>query len=944
MKRFIAILAALLIGAFSGTGYAIHWEGRAGQEDRDWFTPENWSEYAVPTSSDDTLTLLVPGYGPVLSSSGAIANKLHISLWDWDGELTVTDTGSLDITYEATIGHGTGETGILNNSGSISTGAQMAVGIDGGAVLNMYGGQINVSGDLQVAKETGQGYVNLRDGMTVASGLDVNTNGNAMINISAGELLIANINPSLINSLISGGHITAYGGWGTVLYDINQSHPGYTTLYATDGTPTAGYISWDSGGIGNSWDMPTNWNLNKTPRDVHDVLLTSDTASGSNCPVIPEGMNATAHTIVIGDGTSPDTPKLKMTGGNLDTTFTIYVGHQTKGSFNISGGNIDTDSGSIISGHFGGNGRIDILGGNITTASLLIGHEAGSDSLVKMTGGSLSCNSISIGLLTGIGRLELYGGTITATSLSIDSLTSSMNITEGTLILDGDKTSSIASYISSGVLTGYDDPININYDYGITNSGKTTVTATAGKPCSESDLNGDCLVDLDDGAIFAGQWLNTGGCSAYDCADIDKNLSVNTIDFTFLAREWLDSPALPRIAAQANVPEPKFYNTETEETFVPIGSNYIPLDWVDGIPYHTTFNTGHYDADAAEEALSEMEIDGYNVVRVFVDKGDPVHEPLGEYGMAGPYNTYTADLYQPCVDNFIDFLRRARSHNIYVIPCLYMWPHSYYYNNLVHSNVPTNVENVNIIILAQGGIDAKKIYLSKLVEAVENAEPNGALLSTVFAWELSNEIGLSNDIKPFSMTVGIVTPADGITYDMTDAGQRQQCMDSNIINWTNQCVTAVKQVDPSAMVSVSVFSFDAVGHAGPNGLLPLDVADHRFPARPWSLLEFSTLDYVDFHTYPQGNGYLLLTDLESSEYSIWDLNAKPIVMGEFGAFKHYYSDIYDAAEAMVTHRQQARDFGFEGELFWTWQENGQYQLWHMLEAGEVINDALKPIQ
>ncbi len=169
-------------------------------------------------------------------------------------------------------------------------------------------------------------------------------------------------------------------------------------------------------------------------------------------------------------------------------------------------------------------------------------------------------------------------------------------------------------------------------------------------------------------------------------------------------------------------------------------------------------------------------------------------------------------------------------------------------------------------------------------------------------------------------------------------------MDANVVNWANQCVGAIKAVDSNALVSASVFTFSAVGKAGPNGLLPLTASDKRFPARPSSLLEFSTLDYVDVHMYPTGSGYSITDDLASSEYSLWNQTKKPLLMGEFGAFKeHYPGGTSSAVDAMVAHRNAARSLGFEGELYWTWQTNGQERILHLLEEGEAMNTVLKAI-
>jgi len=55
-------------------------------------------------------------------------------------------------------------------------------------------------------------------------------------------------------------------------------------------------------------------------------------------------------------------------------------------------------------------------------------------------------------------------------------------------------------------LTGYGGKGTVLYDYDITNSGATTITATA---CARpvGDLNRDCVVDFLDFAIAASNWL-----------------------------------------------------------------------------------------------------------------------------------------------------------------------------------------------------------------------------------------------------------------------------------------------------------------------------------------------------------------------------------------------------------------------------------------------------
>ena len=68
-----------------------------------------------------------------------------------------------------------------------------------------------------------------------------------------------------------------------------------------------------------------------------------------------------------------------------------------------------------------------------------------------------------------------------------------------------------------------------------------TVCSTVGvcsAACPVGDLNGDCQVDLQDLALFAGQWLEMPDCSTLPCADLDGADGVNLADLAILSRNW----------------------------------------------------------------------------------------------------------------------------------------------------------------------------------------------------------------------------------------------------------------------------------------------------------------------------------------------------------------------------------------------------------------------
>ena len=56
--------------------------------------------------------------------------------------------------------------------------------------------------------------------------------------------------------------------------------------------------------------------------------------------------------------------------------------------------------------------------------------------------------------------------------------------------------------------------------------------------CPVGDLNGDCQVDLQDLALFAGQWLETPNCAGLPCADLDGSDGVNLADLAVFSQNW----------------------------------------------------------------------------------------------------------------------------------------------------------------------------------------------------------------------------------------------------------------------------------------------------------------------------------------------------------------------------------------------------------------------
>jgi hypothetical protein len=387
------------------------------------------------------------------------------------------------------------------------------------------------------------------------------------------------------------------------------------------------------------------------------------------------------------------------------------------------------------------------------------------------------------------------------------------------------------------------------------------------------------------------------------------------------AASWA-SP-LPRIAARMARPAAEFYDRLTRERFVPLGSSYIKYK-----DHHEVFDIGVYDAPAAESALAQMQRYGYNVVRVFLD---PVR-------IASPGDA--RELSAGYMANVLDFLARARSHSIYVILVAGSFPSNGYYDSFLPSPRPSDLEEPNVRFLSPAYFEAKAAYLSQLVAQIKQADPD--LLTTVFSYEVENELYLTNSRKPFDQGAGTVQTAAGVC-DLASATSRQACMDDNLVLWVNRMIVAIRSQDPEAMVAASVYPFRAVGKPGPNGLLPLGLpqAESSFPARPKDLLERTGLSYIDFHSSPLKGGYALPRDLDSSEFSAMDKTRRPFLLGEVSAIKSVYDDdLTSAADAMRKHRANAFALGFAGCLFWAWEPYVDTRFWGLLE----INGQLAPFK
>jgi hypothetical protein len=143
--------------------------------------------------------------------------------------------------------------------------------------------------------------------------------------------------------------------------------------------------------------------------------------------------------------------------------------------------------------------------------------------------------------------------------------------------------------------------------------------------------------------------------------------------------------------------------------------------------------------------------------------------------------------------------------------------------------MPANVTGTNAIIFHAGQAAAKAQFFIDLLNEIRNA--SRIAFQTIFAIDIFNEISVSVQQQPFSLTSGIVS-FGGVSYHMAKGKDRQQLLDTAGNIWMNTVVTAIKSIAPRILVTASLFSPNAVGHNGFDGVQTRPPnADDRYPMR-----------------------------------------------------------------------------------------------------------------
>ncbi len=377
------------------------------------------------------------------------------------------------------------------------------------------------------------------------------------------------------------------------------------------------------------------------------------------------------------------------------------------------------------------------------------------------------------------------------------------------------------------------------------------------------------------------------------------------------------SPTGPPPEHRIGVEGQTFIDRQTGQPFVPRGVNYAFVPASGGGYALKLLQVGVYDGARTRADFAQLAGYGYNTVRVFLDHCNEGAGCIGDADNEGLNPAY--------LDNIADMTLSAREAGVVILFTSNDLPNQGGYAEEANSQAGETFGGYrNSYYLTPGAISATRRYWRDLLTGLAE---RGAAFDAVLGWELLNEQWMFADQPPLSLTAGTVTTTTG-SYDMSDPTQKARMVSEGLIYYIAQMREEILTHDPTALVTMGFF-------------VPELVAPGWY-VETASLLEAADLDFFDFHAYPGGAS---LAD-HAAAFGMAGFEAKPIVMGEYGAFRHLYSERTAAAQAITRWVAESCGQGFDGWLYWTYypaNADAGDRTWGLTDDDGYLLELLAPV-
>ncbi len=368
-----------------------------------------------------------------------------------------------------------------------------------------------------------------------------------------------------------------------------------------------------------------------------------------------------------------------------------------------------------------------------------------------------------------------------------------------------------------------------------------------------------------------------------------------------------------------------FYDQQNSQSFIPRGVNYSVIVPVTDHYEDRLFGVGVYDHNRTLLDFINLKTTGYNTVRIILDGCTSGDGCLGLENGEGLNPAY--------LDNMVDLMKLAKEQELFLLLAASDLPELGGYQTLANQGASeTFAEGRNAGYLTPEGIQAAQKFWTDLLTGLI---ARGAPLDIVLGWELQAEQYYQSEQAPFSLEEGKVKPANGKTYNMADAAQKQAMAADGLRYYIKQVREGILAHDPTGLVTMGFFAPDS-----PN---PWREEDRRIVDTA-PLLEDSALDFFDLHAYP---GMGLSMDEIAQNFGLNGHITKPILMGEVGANTWTYPDVSNAAIVVQDWIAASCQEGFSG-----WLYQGYYPspagvwdaTWGSVDEGNTILNALSPLR
>jgi len=360
----------------------------------------------------------------------------------------------------------------------------------------------------------------------------------------------------------------------------------------------------------------------------------------------------------------------------------------------------------------------------------------------------------------------------------------------------------------------------------------------------------------------------------------------------------------------------EFFDKRTDDKFIPRGVNYVFVP-VGSNYTNLLLRVGIYDPQRTRDDFAKLAGLGYNTVRVFLDQCNAGPGCIGDDDNVGLNPEY--------LDNIADMMSAAQETGIFIQFTSNDLPDQGGYSDEANSASGGIFAGYrNSYYLTPQAISATRRYWRDLLTGL--IERNAAF-DAVLGWQLLNEQWMFADQPPLSLTEGMVQTTTG-TYDMSDPAQKVQMVDDGMVYYITQMKEEILIHDPTALVTMGFFT--------------PEIAVPDWYVETVSLLERSDLDYFDFHWYSGASSF----QEHAERFGMVGYDEKPIVLGEYGSFRHIYAEIDSAARAAIQTAAESCEYGFDGWLYWTYypaNPNIGDRTWGLVDEDDYLLNLFAPV-